>query len=446
VDQGDLDLSYDALIPGEVIAPGVTFHVEVDPDGTIPAAAGSVLRFPAAGEFAQEVREVAPFGLRMVPVNHARDSEMTQGLAREVTRFASDVFPLAGFDVDVRTPYTTDSDLSGREGWSDLIFEILLLRLDDGSDRYYYGGFRRFSVGGLLGLGYVGYPVSIGDEAQASTIAHEIGHNLSLRHAPCGGPEGVDPAYPHAGGDVGIYGYDRSSGRVTVPGEMVDLMTYCTPDWISDFHYEKALAYRDTSEFDTGFSDSRASASRGDAGPRLLVSGGVLDGELSLRPALSWSGPASVPAATSSDYRVEGLDDAGRVLFELPVLMRPLDHLEGGMFLVSIPESLARPGELGTLRLTGPEGMVEQRRAAGTADRPEVTVDREAAGFGGSAGARMRWDAQRYPFAVVRDRTTGQIIAMDRDGELVLPGADPGRVVVELSDGVASREAEVVVR
>ena len=65
----------------------------------------------------------------------------------------------------------------------------------------------------------------------AGTIAHELGHNLSLQHAPV--------VLPH----VGVWGYDFAGGRQISAGTK-DLMSYCSPQWISDFSVTRALRYR----------------------------------------------------------------------------------------------------------------------------------------------------------------------------------------------------------
>ena len=46
VDEGDLKLSYNAVIPAEAVVPGLQMVVEVDPDGALPLTAESRTRFP----------------------------------------------------------------------------------------------------------------------------------------------------------------------------------------------------------------------------------------------------------------------------------------------------------------------------------------------------------------------------------------------------------------
>ena len=86
---------------------------------------------------------------------------------------------------------------------------------------------------------------------------------MSLRHAPCGDPlpTGLDPAFPHAGGSIGVWGYDLR-GRALVDSSAPDLMGFCGPgDWISDFFFSSALRFR-LSDYDHPALPDRAGRGR----------------------------------------------------------------------------------------------------------------------------------------------------------------------------------------
>ena len=74
-------------------------------------------------------------------------------------------------------------------------------------------------------------------------IAHELGHNVSLHHAPCGGAGGPDPSFPEPDGSIGAWGYDFRRGRLVAPARH-DLMSYCEPPWVSDYYFTNALRFR----------------------------------------------------------------------------------------------------------------------------------------------------------------------------------------------------------
>ena len=69
-------------------------------------------------------------------------------------------------------------------------------------------------------------------------MAHEIAHALGRKHSPCGGPSGVDPKYPVNSGALDVWGWDIVNKKLKAPAQFKDLMTYCSPQWISAYHYK----------------------------------------------------------------------------------------------------------------------------------------------------------------------------------------------------------------
>ena len=74
-------------------------------------------------------------------------------------------------------------------------------------------------------------------------VPHEPGQMFGLAHAPRGNPLGVDPSYPYPDGSIGARRYDHGSGTV-VPPSTPGLMAYCGSEWISDYHFGKAMGQR----------------------------------------------------------------------------------------------------------------------------------------------------------------------------------------------------------
>ncbi|MDE0129867.1 MAG: hypothetical protein OXQ86_09920, partial [Gammaproteobacteria bacterium] len=123
------------------------------------------------------------------------------------------------------------------------------------ADEYYYGVFVQ-SVDGQ-GCGRAFRPGNVAvqlplEDCSAATSAHEIGHNLSLMHAPwdCWDDniENIDPEYPYDDGGIGPRRGWLASAEKFVSDESeethFDVMAYCSPRFVSDYHYEKALEYR----------------------------------------------------------------------------------------------------------------------------------------------------------------------------------------------------------
>ena len=86
------------------------------------------------------------------------------------------------------------------------------------------------------GVAYLRRKIAV-SQISEGTIAHELGHNLSLRHTDCGDPAGIDPTFPHDSGRIGVWGYDPRDGGSLVAPDVVDFMTYCDPDWVSDYYF-----------------------------------------------------------------------------------------------------------------------------------------------------------------------------------------------------------------
>ncbi len=430
VDQGSLGNSFNAVIPGDALRPGVEMVVELDPDGDLPLAPGSARRFPAQGRLSVDVRQPPAFDLTIVPVQwawgvnagvNARVLEYARGLdaaGAEEMRYARALLPIAQANVTVREPYFTWADTT-TAGGPGLLGEIDLLRHLDGAGggQYYHGifgsprtvragGFWNFigvaTIGGRSALTMSHWENGAANHLASQTIAHEIGHNMTLRHAPCGEPDNVDPGFPYANASTGVWGYDfgvpgRRAGRLLDPRASFDMMSYCPPHWISDYNFTRAMTYLE----DAG-NGQAATAGFGDAagGSRevLLLWGGIRDGHLRVEPAFVWEAPVKLPRSPGA-YRLEGLDAAGRALFSLAFSPDEIDH-GGRSFLFAIPYDQAWTTALDRIVLSGREGSKEV----------DVSASRKLAIFSDPATGRIRgiardWQGDLPPEARSLSRT-----------------------------------------
>lgn len=441
VGEEDLGESWNVLVPGHLIMPGVSLVIEADPHGAVPLMAGSQTRYPESGSLALDIRAVPPLWLRLVPV-HENASGGTGNADRPevLTRPTVAQFPVSEMDVDVRATYFTDAHLDTRAGWSELLSEIAALRTADESGRYYYGVVRRPTPrpgeSTPAGLGYLGWPAAIGYDAMpraAATLAHELGHNFGLPHAPCGGPANTDPAFPYLDGGIGVFGYDLLNGRVKHPAVQKDLMTYCDPSWISDYNYVNVLDNRE--EWDWTTTGPDGVPARADA---LLVWGGVRDGGLVLEPAFELVMTPVLPE-DAGVYRIEGYDEQDAPLFSYAFQGQAMDHHPGDRsFAFAIPNSIAQPARLARLRLVGPEGEVTRHRSSAVSE-PVVSTRK------GARDVTLAWDGREHPMALVRDAATGRVISFARNGQMRLRGTLQDLEVV-LSDGVRTVQPEIRVR
>lgn len=244
--------TWNAMVAGADLRPGHHLVVEI---GAIPGVPEdrvvAWLRVPAEGSL--DVRTVAPLQVTLVPV-------IQSGLVPDVTgtrsaeswvSLAAAVFPLPGIEVEVAPAYTTPIVLDGTDqAWSDLVAELDARRAAQASTRHWIGAVRS-TAPGTAGRGRVGGLSLVASDDGGHyqrIVAHELGHNLGLRHAPCGTEAGVDPAWPlepaYDGAHTGVAGWDPRSDTILDPGATFDLMSYCggtANTWISDFTYLEAL-------------------------------------------------------------------------------------------------------------------------------------------------------------------------------------------------------------
>ncbi len=403
--EGSLAKSANVTIPGSVIQPGLEMVIEVDPDGTLDPALGVTNRMPETGRASVQVEAVPVLDLTFVPFLRPQDAdssivEIARSMAAdpdtdEMLADTRAMLPVHGLDVKAHEPVLTSTTsvfaLIGQTG---------LVRRMEGGTGYYMGIMPERVVGGQSGVASLGGRVGF-SVADPFVIAHELGHNLSLRHAPCGGAGGPDRAFPQENGSIGVWGYDSRGGGALVAPHVRDVMSYCGPPrWISDFSFARALSHRVASETGTAaFADGQVAAPR----RTLLLWGGVSEqGSPFLEPSFVADAPPSVPRV-SGDYQVVGRTAGGDRLFSLSFDMEELADAEGRSFVFALPVRDEWAGALESITLSGPEG-------ATTLDR---TTDR--------------------PMAILRDPDSGRVRG-------ILRGADVGALL-----GAAARPAGLAV-
>ncbi len=409
--EGDLELSYNAVIPAEIVVPGVEMVVEVDPEETLPLTDESETRFPDEGSDSLNVVEVLPMQLTLVPVMDAAEPdssvvEWVRGISGDSPEVGllRHAFPFAQFSVSPHETYHTSLDLTTSAGQVSLFGELEALRESEGGTGYYYGV--AANLGSNAGRGQLPGWVSVGI-TRPTTLAHEVGHNLSLRHAPCGDPSGVDPNFPYEDGGIGVWGYDFRNGSTVPPDRGKDIMTYCrTLPWLSDYYFEKVIDHR------AQLAAGTASAGLAEARPAsdmLVLRGGMVDGELWIDPAFSMHAGARLPG-TPGPYRIRGTAADGGTMFSLDFM--PGEDGHGGRhFFFTVPINADWEAALERITLTGPEG--------------EAYVDQ----------------ADEHRVTVVREPGTGRLRAILRDWEGTLPDALRDEADLEVSMTRGLKEA-----
>ena len=343
MDEGDLTRSVNADIPGTVIRPGLEMVIEIDPDGTLDASLGIAQRVPATGRMAVDVADVPDFQLTLVPFLYEPDPDsavlkITAGMAsdpegHEMLAETGMFLPIGGWDVELHGPVLTSTDNGFR-----IRNETEMIRLVEGRPGYWLAMLTPIRDSGLFGVAY-----GIGSWTSFSIpvpqiVAHEIGHNMGLFHAPCGGAGGPDPLYPHAWGVIGSWGYDREHNRLISP-YTPDLMSYCGGQWIGDYHVANALRHRVSVEVPGEFAPKTRSA---------VVWGGLdSNGDPYLEPSFITDAMPSLPPR-GRDFVVRGTtvdgSEAFSFTFDMPETWDVDDERSGFVFAIPVtwPEALGR--------------------------------------------------------------------------------------------------------
>lgn len=348
-------------------------------------------------------------------------AQVVDELARRLT------LPRESISVSVRAPFTVSSTADGIDTsteWSNVLSELETLRRREAPSKHYYGFIKPVVSSGIAGIGYVNsvgatspYLSALGWDASrsswAKTFIHELGHNFSRRHAPCGGVASPDPAYPYAGGALSATPlYESLANDIQSPLNQYDIMGYCNGVWFSDYNLREVQRFMETQP-----QAAAAGAGTGFDDAEMIVVAGRIDAEgVSFEPVQRKRGAAS-PAAVGSDYRMRLRLQSGATV-ELPVDAVEVDHVDEKHFYAAFPSPgpLARVDVLRrgvALPLRADNRMRAQAAAAASTDGPSVHW-RESGGM-----LDLGWNSESYDSAsLVHVDATGQrtVLALNLRG------------------------------
>ena len=416
VSQGALSKSANATIPGSVLQPGLEMVIEIDPAGTLDASLGVAKRIPETGRLAVEVHAVPPFDLTLVPFVWTEEPDrsiigIVAGMAadpegHELLTATRRLLPVRGLEVTAHEPV-----LSSTNNTRGVLAETWAIRAMEGGAGHYMGMMQGEVTGGR-GVAYTPGRASF-STPDGVVIAHELGHNMSLLHAPCVAIDRLDDGFPYTNGGIGAWGYNFATNRVVEP-HTPDLMSYCRPPWVSDYSFTKALHFRLEDEA------TRTSAVAAQPARALLLWGGVdSTGVPYLEPAFIVEAEPALPAS-GGDYRITGRTEGGDEVFSLAFDMLQVADGAGDSqgFGFALPVQPGWAGNLASITLTGPGGS--------------ATLDKET----------------DQPMTILRNPQTGQVrgflrnlgsptqAAMDAVGGAAGPGLE-----MLFSRGVPDEEA-----
>ena len=383
VTEGELAASANAEIPGHVIQPGIELVIEVDPHRTLDPGLGVARRIPETGRLGVDVEVMPLFDLTLIPFvwSETQDSsvvDLVRAMAadpenHDMLEHTRTLLPVGDLAVTAHPPVVSSSNSA-----FDLLGQTEVIRVMEGGDGH-YKGMMTSPVTGAGGVARLSGRSSF-SQPNPATLAHELGHNFSLGHAPCGRPSGVDPRFPYPDGSIGAWGFDFRAGGRLMPPSTPDLMSYCgPPDGSSDYHFTKALRFR--------LEDEGGGATAPATTKSLLVWGGMdADSVLFLEPTFVVDAPPVAPHS-DGDYELTGRDASGGDLFSLSFAMPVAlsEEAEVSSFVFALPAQPDWADALASITLSGPSGT--------------ATLDGDS----------------DIPMAILRDPRTGQVRGILRD-------------------------------
>ena len=450
-DQAVLATSWNGIVPGQLVQPGLRILADVDPANTVAEANETDNTFPASGTAAVlDVRNVDPLRITFVPVIQRFNKTLVGNVTTSNTdQFLGDarrMLPLRDIDVQVHAPYTTSDSLeltssNGNSEWLHVLSEMDALRIAESGVRHYFGVVKVSYNAGIAGYGYIGGRAVVGWDYMPSgrtVAAHELTHNFGRLHAPCGGVLDRDPSFPNPDGSIGVYGYDLSTNRLRLPSSP-DLMGYCADPWISDYNYVGAMDWRASNSTEAAVAGASSSPR-----PALLVWGRVERGRLVLEPAFSLVARPALPTE-SGPYRIEGAARDGRRLFSYAFSGEEpadADDPTARHFAFAIPIDEATQADLTSIRLSGPGASPAVMQASLVPGGISAAINEAGATSTPSGTVRVQWGATAARMALIRDGRTGEVLSFARGSNAQIRTGAPDLEVI-LSDGVQSTRREI---
>ncbi|HTN48269.1 MAG TPA: IPT/TIG domain-containing protein [Burkholderiaceae bacterium] len=440
--------SFNVELPAAWVRSGLSVRVEADPLRQFGA--------PVVVDATPVVGLATKIELVLVPLisgGYVPTMPTLAAVLDEVTRRFP--IPRANISVTMRQAYTLTSVTDGLDldtEWQNALNELRQLRameVASGNTTRFYFGFVKRSGGGIAGIGYVPGFAAIGWDANTlwpRTMSHELGHNLSRPHAPCGGAASPDPNYPYAGGLLGPTPLTDSIPAaidIQSPSGLADIMGYCNGSWFSDYNYREMQRYMESQSGLVALQAAQAAAAAVEQ-DMLLVSGSIGSDGIRLAPVQALRG---VPTAGTGNYTLRVSMRDGRT-FAYPFDADLVDHAEPAErhFAVLVPDPGGAVASLDVLH--GIELIAQRpggRLRSQSASAPDLGRLRAVDWSESNGVLHVQWDTAAASHLAVTYVDKGQrtVLGVSRGGgsaEFDTAGLPAGgHFELALSDGLNAR-------
>ena len=464
---GDVNISYSlanqcyATIPGSQVQAGMILDLATTDGQSLSAT--------------PIVNNSNTLHLTIVPLIINANTANIPTAAQIVSAFKK-VMPLASVVVNFHSPWapagTLSDALTATGDYGNVLGQVNQLRVTENSQTHYYAMVPSIKFNGTAGLGYVpglaavGNDMRGGDYALHNVIIHEVGHNLSLSHAPCGGASGTDPYFsttplPWVNSDTAQLTaaplFDQENNILSSPGiagtRTTDLMGYCSGTWFSEYSYQKIANYiRGKSNYQvTILADNMASAlasKNSVSQPMLLVSGTIsADEHVTLDP-VQLLGTGYQADSESGQYQLRIVSSDGKTTYRGFTAVS-LDHADEKHISVLMP---AIPGIV-SIDVVKNGKLLPKAAVTVSASTPAASpVKKSIAALPDTAtieqtgnNLHVYWNNGRYPWLtaiyIAKDGTHTTLTMRATGGNVSLNLAllpPNGSVQISLSDGLNS--------